>query len=341
MIMRLRTVILLLAASVFLSCGKENPGKKLVVYSPHGKEMLGEFEKLYEAANAGVDVQWLDMGSQEIYDRIRTEKANPLADIWWGAPATIFMRAEKEGLLEKYAPTWAASVPVQSRSSSDMWFATFLTPQVIAFNEKTLSRETAPKDWNDLIRSDWKDRIVIRNPMASGTMRAIFSAMIANSVKTTGSEAAGWEWLKALNANTSSYAADPTQMYVKLAGNDAITLWNMPDIFLQKEKYNYPFGFVFPSSGTVVLADGIAIVKGSKQPDEARKFYEFVTNESSLLIQAEKFYRIPARTDISKDKLPEWISGNQFTAMNLDWNLIASEEAAWMKKWDSEIKIAR
>ena len=337
-VIRVAILSCIAAGSIFLSCGKEQAKKKLVVYSPHGKEMLTEFEKMFEATNPDTDVQWLDMGSQEVFDRIRTEKANPLADVWWGAPATIFMRAEKEGLLEQYSPTWAQNVPAQSRSASDMWYGTFVTPQVIAFNEKTLTKDNAPKDWNDIVSPQWKGKIVIRNPMASGTMRAIFSAMIAESVKRTGSEAEGFEWLRKLNENTSAYAADPTQMYIKLAGNDAVTLWNMPDIFLQKEKYQYPFGFNFPSSGTVVLTDAIGLVKGSKNPEAAKKFYEFVTTESSLILQAEKFYRIPARTDIPGNKLPAWISGNPFSALDLDWSLIAERESEWMKKWDSEIK---
>jgi iron(III) transport system substrate-binding protein len=95
-------LIVVASAVMFGSCGKDTGKKKLVIYSPHGKEMLTEFEKSFEAANPDTDIQWLDMGSQEVYDRVRTEKANPLADIWWGAPATMFMRAEKEGFLEKY-----------------------------------------------------------------------------------------------------------------------------------------------------------------------------------------------------------------------------------------------
>jgi len=39
-----------------------------------------------------IDVRWLDMGSQEVYDRIRSEAANPQADIWFGGPDTIFAR---------------------------------------------------------------------------------------------------------------------------------------------------------------------------------------------------------------------------------------------------------
>ena len=323
--------------NLFPGCSGNNK-KKIVVYSPHGKEMLSEFEKQFEAIHPDIDVQWLDMGSQEVFDRIKTEKENPLSDIWWGSPSTIFMRAEKLDLLEKYVPTWADKVGADSKSKTGRWYGTFLTPQVIAYNDKSLNDQTTPKDWSELVAPGWKDKIVIRNPMASGTMRVIFSAMIANSIKRTGSDAEGFDWLKKLDENTSVYAADPTQMYVKLASNEAVTLWNMPDIILQKTMYQYPFGYNFPSSGTVVLTDGIAIVKGTKDPEAAKEFYEFVTSEKSLILQTEKFYRIPARSDIQKDKLPKWISDAEYKAMELDWELISDKESEWMKKWDLEIK---
>ncbi|HAY32762.1 MAG TPA: extracellular solute-binding protein [Ignavibacteria bacterium] len=331
---------LLVIIFIVIISGCSRDSRKIVtVYSPHGKEMLLEFEKRFETVYPDIDIQWLDMGSQEVYDRIKTESQNPVCDIWWGAPATIFMRAEKDGLLEKFIPQWADRIPAASKSKNGMWFGTFLTPQVIAFNDKTLTNESAPNDWNDLILPEWKDKIIIRNPLASGTMRVIYSAAIANSIKNTGNDAEGFEWLKKLDANTSTYSADPTQMYIKLSGNDkAVTLWNMPDIILQKTLYNYPFGYNFPESGTVVLTDAIAVIKGSKNPEDAKKFYEFVTSGESLSLQAEKFFRIPARTDIPDDKLPEWIRTADYKALDLDWELISEKESQWMKTWDTEIK---
>lgn len=322
----------------FSSCSKSNK-KKLVVYSPHGKEMLSEFEKQFEAKNPEIDVQWLDMGSQEIIDRVKTEKDNPQADIWWGAPATLFMRADKLGLLEKYTPTWSANISANHKGKNDTWYGTFLTPEVISFNNKVLSNATAPQDWADLVQPEWKDKIVLRAPMASGTLRVIFAAMISMSVKANGSEEKGWEWLRGLDRNTKDYSSDPTQMYLKLAGNDEpVTLWNMPDIILQANSYQYPFGYLFPKSGTVVLTDGIALVKGSKNSEEAKKFYEFVTSPEAMKLQAEKFYRIPARTDIPKETLPEWIKKAEYKELELDWEMISEKEADWMKKWDAEIK---
>ena len=87
----------------------------LTVYSPHGKELLEYYEKGFEKAHPDVDVQWVDMGSQEVLDRLRAEKANPQADVWFGAPAEIFERAASEGLLEPYTPTWAGAVPAEAR----------------------------------------------------------------------------------------------------------------------------------------------------------------------------------------------------------------------------------
>ena len=214
-----------------------------------------------------------------------------------------------------------------------------MTPEVIAFNSHLLTKDEAPKDWDDLLDPKWKGKIILRYPLASGTLRTVFSAMIALSVARTGSEEGGFNWLRRLDANTKSYTADPTQMYLKLAREEAaVSIWDMPDIVLQAGVNGYPFGYNFPKGGTVMVTDGIAIVRGCRHPELARKFYEFVTTEESLILQANKFYRIPARSDIPKDKLPAWIASASMTSMKVDWELMAQRESTWMKKWDEEIK---
>ncbi|MBU3713664.1 MAG: extracellular solute-binding protein [Ferruginibacter sp.] len=333
------TRILTVAACLLLfSQCNSNKKEKLVIYSPHGKELLSEFEKSFETKNPNIDIQWLDMSSQQVFDRISNESKNPQADIWWGAPATMFTRAEKSGLLEQYKPTWADQIPASAKSKNDFWYGTFSTPQVIAFNSNKITADKAPKDWNEIVGPSWKGKVVLRNPMASGTLRAIFSAMLEQSIKRTGKEDEGWNWLKMLDTNTAIYTADPTQMYAKLGGDaEVVTIWNMPDIELQKNKNKYPFGYVFPQNGTVVLTDGIAIVKGTKHLALAKEFYEFVTSKESLITQAEKFYRIPSRTDMEKDKLPNWLKTANYSALDVNWDIIAEKEAEWMKKWDNEV----
>ncbi len=65
----MRNVGLMLALVSVLGCS--SPDKRtLVVYSPHGKEMLAEYERKFEQATPGVDVQWLDMGSKDVADAL-------------------------------------------------------------------------------------------------------------------------------------------------------------------------------------------------------------------------------------------------------------------------------
>jgi len=311
----------------------------LIVYSPHGKEMLSAFEQAYEKSHPTVDVQWLDMGSQDVYDRIRTEWSNPQADLWWGAPSLMFIRAEEQGLLERYVPSWAQAIPAGYKSVGGFWHGTFITPEVIMYNNRVLKESEVPRDWDDLLDPKWGGKIIIRYPLASGTMRIIYAALIQREWEEKGDVEAGFRWLRALDANTKAYTADPTQLYLKIAREEGVlTLWNLPDVIIQKDIHGYPFGYRIPSSGTPLIIDGIAIVKGTRRFEEAARFYEFVTSKESMIRQAVEFYRIPARTDIEYSALPRWLTELELRSMVLDWKSLATHEMDWMKKWDQTVK---
>ncbi len=332
--MMTRRLVLLIALLGVAGCTADDRAK-ITVYSPHGKEMLTASEKAFEARHPEVDVQWIDMGGQNAYDRIRTERQNPQASLWWGGASTAFGKAAREGLLAPYEPSWSAVVAADARDPDHHWYGTFLTPEVIAFNSRTLSPAEAPRDWEALLEPQWKDRILIRYPLASSTMRTIFGAMIMR--QPTLEE--GYAWLARLDRNTKDYTADPTQLYLRLAREEAdVSLWNMPDIYLQTQQYDYPFDYLIPEGGTPVLADGIALVAGGPNLDWARRFYEFVTSDSALVRQAHDYYRIPVRQDLSDERLPAWITKVEIKPMPMDWERLAAEGAAWMQYWDENIK---
>ena len=199
--------------------------------------------------------------------------------------------------------------------------------------------EEAPQDWDDLLDPKWKNKIILRDPLASGTMRTIFCAMILRSYETTGAPEAGYQWLKRLDANTKDYVANLTLLSQKLARQEGIlTLWNMPDIELQRAQYNYPLAYVIPKSGTPVVTDGIALVSQSKQANLAKEFYEHVTNKENIVLSAKKFYRIPCRKDILPQELPDWIRQRPVSTMKVDWKTLEEKSGEWMKYWDSEIR---
>src|SRR4051812_44138721 len=340
--MKRALALTLLAASLF-GCSSDKR-TVLTVYSPHGPELLGSLEKSFEKAHPDIDVQWVDMGSQEVLDRIRAEKDNPQADVWFGAPAEAFDRATKEDLLEPYVPTWSNAVPVEARDAGDHWYGTYLTPEVIAYNTQVVKREDAPKDWDEVLDPKWKGKVLIRDPIASGTMRAIFGGILGRSISQTGNTAAGWEWLRKLDGNTKEYVLNPALLYQKLGREEGtITLYNMPDIATLEQRTKVPVAYVFPASGTPLIVDAIAIVHGAKHADAAKQFYEFVTTVPALTQAARQFVRIPVRDDIPGDSLTPDVrrARSEVRPMPGSGKLVRDSLDTWMKFWDANIRNSR
>src|SRR6185312_11143863 len=165
-----RTALILLSVlSVLSSCSSDHR-TPVVLYSPHGRDQLTLLEHAFEAKRPDIDVRWLDMGSQEILDRLRFERVNPQADVWFGGPTTIFDRGVHDSLLAPYRPAWAEHVGPGGVGPGDLYYPVYRTPVVIAFNSRLLSRDRAPKDWDEVLDPRWRDKVLIRDPMASGTM---------------------------------------------------------------------------------------------------------------------------------------------------------------------------
>jgi iron(III) transport system substrate-binding protein len=337
--MRANAVALSLVACLWVSGCSEREGV-LTVYSPHGRDQLEIFKQAFEAENPGAELQWVDMGSQEVLDRIRSERANPQADVWYGGTEELFRRAASEDLLEPYRPSWAESVLPEARGSDDLYYGVYLTPAVIAFNSDAVSRDEAPHDWDDILDPRWKGRVLIRDPLPSGTMRLVFEMIMYRGLETTGEEAAGYEWLRRLDAQTKEYVLNPAILYQKLARQEGlVTLWNLPDV-LRVQAQGFPLDYTLPTSGTPVSVDAIAVVKGARNRELAGAFIEFVGSVEGQLLAVRRAYRNPTRTDLPVDSVPEWLNrvNEELRPMDLDWDLLEARGREWMSYWDTHIR---
>jgi iron(III) transport system substrate-binding protein len=305
----------------------------VVVYSPHGPDVGKDYERLFEAENPDIDLQWLDMGSQDVYNRISAEKNRPAADVWWGAPSTMFMKAADEGLLAEYMPTWADSVEKEFKDPGSRWYGTYNTPLSIMFNNRKHTRDTVPQTWDELLSPKWNQKISIRYPLPSGTMRTFIGATILR----VGSDDAGIEWLRKLHGATEEYMQSPQLLFDHMKRNeDLITVWIMPDAVLQRERNGYPFDFYLPK-GAPVLTEGVAIVTDAPHRENAEKFYEFVTTQEALAHQATEYAKIPTRNDLDSSTLPAWMNEQDVDAMVIDWKVFAEKEQIWTDRWKTEV----
>jgi len=340
--MRRGAIVALGAFIVFaplFGCGGGGARTPIVVYSPHGGDMLSAFKERFEAENPTFELQFLDLPSQTVLDRLRAERANPSCDLWWGASATTFATGADEGLLEPYKPAWAEALSEEARDAQYRWVGLYETPEVLVYNRDALSEADAPKDWDDLLDPKWKGKILIRAPGASDTMRTIFGAMILREWHKSNSPEAGYTWLRGLAANTKDYPATWDAVLTSLNRQEALlSVWNMPDVKRVASEKGYALETRVPTSGSPIVTDGIAIVKGAPHADAARVLYDYVSKPESLSFAAEKSYRIPTRKDFGRSTLPEWMRTLEVKRMPMDWGQYRAGIKDWMTYWSDSIR---
>jgi iron(III) transport system substrate-binding protein len=269
---------------------------------------------------------------------LRAEKANPQAGFLWGGTQQGLEQAAREGLLAPSTPEAARRLDASRKDPAGRWHAEILLPEVIVYNHERLTRDQAPRDWDDLIAPRFKGQIVIRDVMASGTMRTIFSSMVYRRFAQSGSPDAGYEWLRRLDANTVNYAANPDDMYFKLdRGVGTVTLWNLQDVLIQSHRHRRPWSYVVPDSGVPVLVDGVGVVSNPKSLQVAAEFQDFLLDPEIQLALARDYFQIPA-VPLGAGERPAWLAALQINEMPIDWGVMGEKQQEWMAHWARHIQ---
>ncbi len=147
-------------------------------------------------------------------------------------------------------------------------------------------------------------------------------------------------WQRRHDGQTKAYTLNPAILDERLARAEGlITLWDLPDILISRSK-GMPFDYTFPRSGTVVIEDAIGLVRGSRHPEAARAFIDFVGAEEAQLLAAREVYRLPARRDLPADQVPAWVAEveSDMVVADMDWELLSRNGSAWMSYWDRHVR---
>lgn len=316
---------------------ESTPSGKLVIYTGRDEGLVDGIIAKFNERYPDIEVEYMTMGAQQILERVRGEKANPQGDFWWGGTQSAMMVAANEDLLLSWEPSFASALDPLHRDAENRWIGEMLLPEVIMINSDVLAKEEGPQDWDELLDPKWKDDILIRGVLPSGTMRTIYSSMIYRQGPDTPEK--GYDWLLQLDANTKEYTQDPNALYLKLTRQEGIvSLWNLQDILLKKYTTDYPFDYIYPASGAPILVDGVGVIKNAKNEENAKLFVEFLFEKDTMTNLAHDYFQIPTRTDIDLSKMPDWYKELDFKTFDIDWSVMSAKEAEWMEYWDTNIK---
>jgi iron(III) transport system substrate-binding protein len=89
-----------------------------------------------------------------------------------------------------------------------------------------------------------------------------------------------------------------------------------------------------------VINDAIALVAGAPHAAAARAYIEWAGSREAQEIAAREAYKLPARTDLEPQALPEWTRPvlAVLHAADYDRALAARETPAWMSEWDRTVR---
>lgn len=328
----------LILAGLVTGCGvqAEDGESKMTIYTAREKSLAEDVVKDFEAANPEYKgkVRILPLGAEEAAQRVNAEKDRPQADVWWGGTEQQFNSAAKDGLLAPAPRKVSEQVPERYRDPKGRWLGEMVLAEVVFYNERMLSPEQAPKDWDDLVKPKYKDKFIIRDVTASGTMRSIYSAMVARHAES-GDPEPGYDWLRKLDRNTKVYAANPNDLYLRVQRQEApLSVWNLQDVMLQRKK-GVPFKPVSTTSGVPQLVDGVAKVKGAPNSKGADAFLKFLMSRKEQKQLAEEAFQIPT---VKLKSPPSWLAPLKLKKMKVDWDEVAKNEKEWISYWSEHIK---
>lgn len=303
----------------------------LVIYSTHPEDLLEAISDAF-TEKTGVKVEFINLKG-ELADRVRSEKENPQADIMFGGDEATYMVLDAEGCFAAEDPSWAADVADAFKDPEGHWFGTYRTPMVFLYNTNLFTPETAPADWSDLAKPEYKDMIVTRDSLSS-SMRSTVVSLIQYG-KAHSDEETAWKLIEALNNNIKNYYNSGSMMFQAVGKGEAgISMAVINDCLKNRDQNGLPIEMVIPASGAVVITDCIAAINNAPHPNAAAAFIEFVGSEECQKMNANDFNRMPITDGFLAD-CPAWMQ-TEFTALDVDWSEISENQSAWLEKWETD-----
>ncbi len=297
--------------------------------------MVNAFEKA-----TGIKVSMTRKSSGETYAQLKAEAANPKGDVWWGGTGDPHLQAAEEGLTQEYKSPrladlheWAVRVAEQSKFRTVGIYAGALG---FGYNSQLLQKKglPEPKCWKDLLDPRFNDEIQVADPNSSGTAYTL----LATVVQLMG-EDQGFEYLKKLHKNVNQYTksgAAPAKA-VSL-GETLIGITFMHDMVTMAVE-GAPVKAVAPCEGTGYEIGSMSIVKGAKNLENAKKWYDWALSpEAQALAAQAKSYQVPSNKHaVAPPQSPKF---TQIKLINYDFAKYGSsaERTRLLQKWDREVK---
>jgi len=294
-------------------------------------------------AQTGVKVLQVRKATGEALAQLRAEAANPKTDLWWGGTGDPYLQAAEAGLLQAYRPAYLDDLhgwAVRQYAMSGNMVGGFYTSAIgFGWNEDVLKKKKlpAPKCWADLTDPRYKGEIETSHPGSSGTGYTI----LAGLVQLMGEDAA-FEYLKKLNRNVVQYTRSGTAQAKSVAKGEVGI--GVSFIFGFENERQQGFTMVrsaAPCEGTSYEIGGIALVRGSRNAEAARRYYDWLMSPAGQSIGARAdSLQYPANKTFKPDPRIPGLDSVRLVKYDFERYGKAAERKRLIERWQREVEAA-
>jgi iron(III) transport system substrate-binding protein len=260
----------------------------LVVYSNQGLETIQEYSHAFQKKFSFVKVNASRLQGAKGLDRILLEhRVGKLPADVVGVDFDNIGELMKSGMHARYDSPQKKYYPNQFWDKDGRWYTADYTLVVIAYNTNLVKPAEAPKSYQDLLDSKWKNDIIIDNEPE----QAVFAWLSEWGEEKTA------QYMKALMRNGAVARRGHTlQVQLLCSGESKIAVEVYPPRVLQmKYEKKCPIAMVFPHPTPGSLGSHTGIAKSAKNPHAAALYIDFMLSEDGVAALVRSGGTISAR----------------------------------------------
>ena len=312
-------------------------GVTLNIYSNSVSDGRGDW-LVERAAQDGFSIQYLDAGAGDVRNRLIAEKNSPIADAVFGLDSINWQMLKNEDVLEAYVPAWSDEVSEGLNDPDGYYHAIVKQAIIMVYDSNQLSADEAPTDWPDLWQNEaFHGRYEVSSDLGGGTPRNVLTGILIRYADPNGDlgiSDEGWAEIEKYYQNGVP-AESGVDLYAKISDtSNPIVIGQMwsSGVAARDEQYGTSSAYVVPEVGVPYIVEGVAMVKGTKNADEVKRFIDWFGSAQIQGEWAQEFSTLPA----NENAVPMANEFNQeiakLPAQDIDWALVAENIDAWVEK---------
>ena len=295
---------------------------RLVIYTSHPASLYDPIIKEFEE-RTGIWVQVETGGTAALLDRLAAEREEPRCDLLFGGGVDS-LTARKE-LFACYTSPLAGDVVPDLLCGDGSW-TPFSSLAVVMIYNPVLVRVNPPEGWESLLNHVWRGRIAFADLEVSG-----FSyTALATLTQVLPQEDVLETFYDNLSGRTLSGLGEVVGAVSDAVAEGSCAVGVTTEAAaLEAVRAGRDVVMLYPSEGTSVVADGLAVVKGCAHEENARRFIDFALGADVQQYVARECLRRPVRADL----LQSAEETEELVLMEYDLDRAAAERESILARW--------